>query len=111
MFHGLSALPCLADGLEDLNSDAEQYHTYSERSNIQRPMSREQWDDLASSTTPCSQTSDDETKPLNSGCMDRLASTEKQEFIPAVVNLVTANISNREGGRKVLETVETYSGD
>ncbi|XP_077316245.1 voltage-gated inwardly rectifying potassium channel KCNH6 isoform X2 [Lithobates pipiens] len=97
------------DGLEDLNSDAEQYHTYSERSNIQRPMSREQWDDLASSTTPCSQTSDDETKPLNSGCMDRLASTEKQEFIPAVVNLVTANISNREGGRKVLETVETYS--
>ncbi|XP_072270722.1 voltage-gated inwardly rectifying potassium channel KCNH6 isoform X3 [Pyxicephalus adspersus] len=97
------------DGLEDLNSDAEQYHSYSEKSNIQRPMSRDQWDDLASSTTPCSQTSDDETKPLNSGCLDRIASTDKQEFIPAVVNLVTANISNRDGGRKVLETVETYS--
>ncbi|XP_071967279.1 voltage-gated inwardly rectifying potassium channel KCNH6 isoform X3 [Engystomops pustulosus] len=98
------------DGIDDVNSDAEQYHTYSELTSLQRPMSRDQqWDDLASSTTPCSQTSDDETKPLNSGRMDRLPPTDKQEFIPAVVNLVTANISTHEGGRKVLETVETYS--
>ncbi|XP_073539265.1 voltage-gated inwardly rectifying potassium channel KCNH6 isoform X1 [Phyllobates terribilis] len=97
------------DGIEDVNSDAEQYHTYSELTNLQRPLSREQWDEMASSTTPCSQTSDDETKPLNSGRMDRLPPPEKQEFIPAVVNLVTANISSREGGRKVFETVETYS--
>ncbi|KAM4034053.1 voltage-gated inwardly rectifying potassium channel KCNH6 isoform 2-T2 [Anomaloglossus baeobatrachus] len=97
------------DGIEDVNSDAEQYHTYSELTNLQRPLSREQWDEMASSTTPCSQTSDDETKPLNSGRMDRLPPADKQEFIPAVVNLVTANISSREGGRKVLETVETYS--
>ncbi|KAM9296919.1 voltage-gated inwardly rectifying potassium channel KCNH6 [Gastrophryne carolinensis] len=97
------------DGLEDVNSDAEQYHSYSEMTNIQRARNREQWDDLASSTTPCSQTSDDETKPLNSARMDRIPPADKQEFIPAVVNLVTANISNREGGRKILETVETYS--
>ncbi|XP_077108782.1 voltage-gated inwardly rectifying potassium channel KCNH6 [Ranitomeya variabilis] len=97
------------DGIEDVNSDAEQYHTYSELTNLQRPLSREQWDEMASSTTPCSQTSDDETKPLNSGRMDRLPPADKQEFIPAVVNLVTANISSREGGRKVFETVETYS--
>ncbi|CAH2302777.1 potassium voltage-gated channel subfamily H member 6 [Pelobates cultripes] len=97
------------DGLEDINSDAEQYHTYSELTNLQRPLSREQWDEMASSTTPCSQTSDDETKPLNSGRLDRLPPADKQEFIPAVVNLVTANISTRDGGRNVLETVETYS--
>ncbi|XP_075033462.1 voltage-gated inwardly rectifying potassium channel KCNH6 isoform X1 [Mixophyes fleayi] len=97
------------DGLDDVNSDAEQYHTYSELTNVQQPLSQEQWDEMASSTTPCSHSSDDETKPLNSGRMDRLANTDKQEFIPAVVNLVTANISSHEGGRKVLETVETYS--
>ncbi|XP_066442770.1 potassium voltage-gated channel subfamily H member 6 [Eleutherodactylus coqui] len=97
------------EGIDDINSDAEQYHTYSELTNLQRPLSREQWDEMASSTTPCSQTSDDETKPLNSGRMDRLPPADKQEFIPAVVNLVTANISSCEGGRKVLETVETYS--
>uniref|UniRef100_A0A8C5N200 Potassium voltage-gated channel subfamily H member 6 n=1 Tax=Leptobrachium leishanense TaxID=445787 RepID=A0A8C5N200_9ANUR len=97
------------DDLDEINSDAEQYHTYSELTNLQRPLSREQWDEMASSTTPCSQTSDDETKPLNSGRMDRLPTADRQEFIPAVVNLVTANINSREGGRKVLETVETYS--
>ncbi|XP_056404148.1 potassium voltage-gated channel subfamily H member 6 isoform X5 [Hyla sarda] len=97
------------DGIDDVNSDVEQYHTYSELTNIQRPLSRDHWDEMASSTTPCSQTSDDETKPLNSARMDRLPQADKQEFIPAVVNLVTANISSCEGGRKVLETVETYS--
>ncbi|KAM8946625.1 voltage-gated inwardly rectifying potassium channel KCNH6 isoform 2-T2 [Pelodytes ibericus] len=97
------------EGVDDVNSDAEQYHTYSELTNLPRPLSREQWDEMASSTTPCSQTSDDETKPLNSGRMDKLTPADKQEFIPAVVNLVTANISSREGGRKVLETVETYT--
>ncbi|KAM4622600.1 voltage-gated inwardly rectifying potassium channel KCNH6 [Discoglossus pictus] len=99
----------LPDGLDDVTSDAEQYHTYSELTHLKRPLSRDQWEDLGSSTTPCSQTSDDETKPLNSGRTDRLPPTDKQEFIPAVVNLVTANISSREGGRKVLETVETYT--
>ncbi|XP_069808562.1 voltage-gated inwardly rectifying potassium channel KCNH6 isoform X4 [Dendropsophus ebraccatus] len=97
------------DGIDDVNSDVEQYHTYSELTNLQRPLSREQWDEMASSTTPCSQTSDDETKPLNSARMERITSADKQEFIPAVVNLVTANISSCEGGRKMLETVETYS--
>ncbi|KAG8447003.1 hypothetical protein GDO86_014446 [Hymenochirus boettgeri] len=96
---------CLDDGI----SDAEQYHTYSELTNLQRPLSQDQWDEMGSSTTPCSQTSDDETKPLKSSRGDRLTSTDKQEFIPAVVSLVTATISSSEGERKVLEAVETYS--
>ncbi|XP_053555760.1 potassium voltage-gated channel subfamily H member 6 [Bombina bombina] len=99
----------LPDGLDDANSDAEQYHTYSELTNVQQPLSRDQWEEMGSSTTPYSQTSDDETKPLKTGHKDKLLNSDKQEFIPAVVNLVTANISSREGGRKVLETVETYS--
>uniref|UniRef100_A0A6I8Q228 Potassium channel, voltage-gated eag-related subfamily H, member 6 n=1 Tax=Xenopus tropicalis TaxID=8364 RepID=A0A6I8Q228_XENTR len=97
------------EGVDEINSDAEQYHTYSELTNLQRPTSREHWEEMASSTTPCSQTSDEETKPLNSAPVDIQAAAEKQEFIPAVVNLVTANISSREGGRKVLNSVETYS--
>ncbi|XP_053309347.1 potassium voltage-gated channel subfamily H member 6 [Spea bombifrons] len=97
------------DGLDDGNSDTEQHHLFSDLTSLQHPLSHEQWDEMGSSTTPCSQTSDDETKPLNSARADRMPPADKQEFIPAVVNLVTANISSREGGRKVLETVETFS--
>ncbi|XP_075436515.1 voltage-gated inwardly rectifying potassium channel KCNH6 isoform X2 [Ascaphus truei] len=97
------------DGPDDGTSDAEQYHTYSELANLPRPLSQDQWDDAGSSTTPCSQTSDDETKPLHSGRPPAAATADRQEFIPAVVSLVTANLSGREGGRKVLETGEAYS--
>ncbi|NWY29078.1 KCNH6 protein, partial [Pheucticus melanocephalus] len=43
-------------------SDPEQYHTYSELTNPQEPLSKDQWDELGSSTSPCSQASDDEAK-------------------------------------------------
>ncbi|XP_069094112.1 potassium voltage-gated channel subfamily H member 6 [Pleurodeles waltl] len=96
------------DGLDDGNSDAEQYHTYSELTNLQGQVSKDHWDELCSTNTPCSQNSDDETKPLNAIKMEHFAASERQEFIPAMVNLVTSSMSGRDIGRKV-DNMEGYT--
>uniref|UniRef100_U3J3A0 Potassium voltage-gated channel subfamily H member 6 n=1 Tax=Anas platyrhynchos platyrhynchos TaxID=8840 RepID=U3J3A0_ANAPP len=75
-------------------SDAEQYHTYSELTNPQDPLSKDQWDDLGSSTTPCSQTSDDEAKPSS----------------PTKADLITANTSSTEVGKQAAESSQSYTG-
>ncbi|XP_069490229.1 voltage-gated inwardly rectifying potassium channel KCNH6 isoform X2 [Ambystoma mexicanum] len=98
-----------ADGLDEGNSDAEQYHTYSELTNLQGPISKDHWDELCSTNTPCSQISDDETKPLNAVKLEPFAGSERQEFIPAVVNLVTSSMGGREVGSKMADDVEAYT--
>uniref|UniRef100_A0A803TW11 Potassium voltage-gated channel subfamily H member 6 n=1 Tax=Anolis carolinensis TaxID=28377 RepID=A0A803TW11_ANOCA len=50
------------DGLDTGISDPEQYHAYSELTQLQRPHSKDHWDDMCSTTTPCSQTSEEEAK-------------------------------------------------
>nr|XP_033775067.1 potassium voltage-gated channel subfamily H member 6 isoform X2 [Geotrypetes seraphini] len=96
-----------SDGLDEGNSDGKQYHSCSELANPQAHKSRGHWDDLCSSTTPCSQTSDDEMKPLSAGQLDHFIPSEKQEFNPAVVNLATTNVSGQETHRRPVDNVET----
>uniref|UniRef100_A0A8C5U366 Potassium voltage-gated channel subfamily H member 6 n=1 Tax=Malurus cyaneus samueli TaxID=2593467 RepID=A0A8C5U366_9PASS len=75
-------------------SDAEQYHTYSELTNPQDPLSKEQWDDQGSSTSPCSQASDDEAKTGS----------------PAKADLITTRAGNVEVGKQVAESSQSYAG-
>uniref|UniRef100_A0A672UIS5 Potassium voltage-gated channel subfamily H member 6 n=1 Tax=Strigops habroptila TaxID=2489341 RepID=A0A672UIS5_STRHB len=75
-------------------SDAEQYHTYSELTNPQDPLSKDQWDDLGSSTTPCSQTSDDEAKTGS----------------PTKADLVTTGAGSTEAGKQAAESSQSYAG-
>ncbi|XP_014343047.1 potassium voltage-gated channel subfamily H member 6a [Latimeria chalumnae] len=83
-----------ADGAERGPSNPNQFYHCSEMTNHQCHEMRDHWDDMCSSATPCSQTSDDEVKLLNSDRMGHFDSFEKQDFAPAVA-MVTANESNR----------------
>uniref|UniRef100_A0A674I898 Potassium voltage-gated channel subfamily H member 6 n=1 Tax=Terrapene triunguis TaxID=2587831 RepID=A0A674I898_9SAUR len=82
------------DGLDTGISDAEPYHTYSELTNLQGPLSKDQWDDLCSSTTPCSQTSDEEAKPPS----------------PTQADLVTPNASGTDVSKQAAEDSQSYAG-
>uniref|UniRef100_A0A8C9N4U1 Potassium voltage-gated channel subfamily H member 6 n=1 Tax=Serinus canaria TaxID=9135 RepID=A0A8C9N4U1_SERCA len=75
-------------------SDAEQYHTYSELTNPQEPLSKDQWDDLGSSTSPCSQASDDEAKTGS----------------PVKADLITTSAGNTEVGKQAAESSQSYTG-
>ncbi|KAJ7313388.1 hypothetical protein JRQ81_004710 [Phrynocephalus forsythii] len=77
------------DGLDTGISDPEQYHAYSELTQLQHPHSKDHWDDMCSTTTPCSQTSEEEAK-LPSPTKDEFCTAiEKNSYAPAVVNLVS----------------------
>uniref|UniRef100_A0A8C3PFL4 Potassium voltage-gated channel subfamily H member 6 n=1 Tax=Chrysemys picta bellii TaxID=8478 RepID=A0A8C3PFL4_CHRPI len=82
------------DGLDTGISDAEPYHTYSELTNLQGPLSKDQWDDLCSSTTPCSQTSDEEAKPPS----------------PTQADLVTPSTSGTDVSKQAADDSQSYAG-
>uniref|UniRef100_A0A8C3U9D4 Potassium voltage-gated channel subfamily H member 6 n=1 Tax=Catharus ustulatus TaxID=91951 RepID=A0A8C3U9D4_CATUS len=75
-------------------SDAEQYHTYSELTNPRDPLGKGHWDDLGSSTSPCSQASDDEAKTGSPGKAD----------------LITSSAGNTEMGKPAAESSQSYTG-
>uniref|UniRef100_H0YUQ8 Potassium voltage-gated channel subfamily H member 6 n=1 Tax=Taeniopygia guttata TaxID=59729 RepID=H0YUQ8_TAEGU len=75
-------------------SDAEQYHTYSELTNPQDPLSKDQWDDLGSSTSPCSQASDDEAKTSS----------------PVKADLITTSAGDTEVSKQAAESSQSYTG-
>lgn len=91
-------------------SDAEQYHTYSELTNPQDPLSKDQWDDLGSSTTPCSQTSDDEAKPSSPTKAEPFPASKKDDFALPTLSLITANVSSTEVGKQAAESSQSYTG-
>ncbi|NXP13400.1 KCNH6 protein, partial [Thinocorus orbignyianus] len=91
-------------------SDAEQYHTYSELTNPQDPLSKDQWDDLGSSTTPCSQTSDDEAKTGSPTKAEPYPASKKDDFALPTLSLVTTNAGGTEVGKQAAESSQSYAG-
>ncbi|NWI48814.1 KCNH6 protein, partial [Calyptomena viridis] len=91
-------------------SDAEQYHTYSELTNPQDRLSKDRWDDLGSSTSPCSQTSDDEAKTGSPGKAEPFPTSKKDDFALPSLSLVTTNAGNTEVGKQVAESSQSYAG-
>uniref|UniRef100_H3ARA5 Potassium voltage-gated channel subfamily H member 6 n=1 Tax=Latimeria chalumnae TaxID=7897 RepID=H3ARA5_LATCH len=97
----------LRNGAERGPSNPNQFYHCSEMTNHQCHEMRDHWDDMCSSATPCSQTSDDEVKLLNSDRMGHFDSFEKQDFAPAVA-MVTANESNRAERKR--DSYHPYTG-
>lgn len=91
-------------------SDAEQYHTYSELTNPQDPLSKDQWDDVGSSTTPCSQTSDDEAKPGSPTKAEPFPLSKKDDFALPALSLITASASGTEVSKQAAESSQSYAG-
>ncbi|KFP91316.1 Potassium voltage-gated channel subfamily H member 7, partial [Apaloderma vittatum] len=96
---------------QDVNrcSSLKQYHTYSELTNPQDPLSKDQWDDLGSSTTPCSQTSDDEVK-TGSPAKAEPFPPKKDDFALPTLSLVTASAGGTEVGKQAAESSQSYAG-
>ncbi|NXR68614.1 KCNH6 protein, partial [Rhadina sibilatrix] len=92
-------------------SDAEQYHTYSELTNPQDPLSKDQWDDLGSSTSPCSQASDDEAKTGSPVKAEPFPTPKKDDFaLPSLSLITTTGAGSTEVGKQVAENSQTYTG-
>ncbi|XP_025915034.1 potassium voltage-gated channel subfamily H member 6 [Apteryx rowi] len=90
-------------------SDAEQYRTSSELTNPQDPLSKDQWDDLGSSTTPCSQTSDEEAKPSSPTKAEPFPAPKKDDFALPALSLATASTSGTEPGMQAAESSQSYT--
>ncbi|KAK2536106.1 Kcnh6 [Columba guinea] len=90
-------------------SDAEQYHTYSELTNPQDPLSKDRWDDLGSSTTPCSQTSDDEAKTGSPAKAEPFPTSKKDGFALPTLSLVTTSAGGTEVGKQAAESSQSYA--
>ncbi|NXU88520.1 KCNH6 protein, partial [Xiphorhynchus elegans] len=90
-------------------SDAEQYHTYSELTNPQDPLSKDQWDDLGSSTSPCSQTSDDEAKTGSPVKAEPFPTSKKDDLALPSLSLVTTSAGNTEIGKQAAESSQSYA--
>ncbi|NWH37518.1 KCNH6 protein, partial [Chloropsis hardwickii] len=90
-------------------SDAEQYHTYSELTNPQ-DQSKDQWDDLGSSTSPCSQASDDEAKTGSPVKAEPFPTPKKDDFAPPSLSLITTSAGNTEVGKQAAESSQSYTG-
>ncbi|CAM4704920.1 voltage-gated inwardly rectifying potassium channel KCNH6 isoform X2 [Caretta caretta] len=97
------------DGLDTGISDADQYHTYSELTNLQGPLSKDQWDDLCSSPTPCSQTSDEEAKAPSPTQAEPSPDSDKDDFAPAVLSQVTPNASGTGVGKQGADDSLSYA--
>ncbi|XP_065278612.1 potassium voltage-gated channel subfamily H member 6 [Emys orbicularis] len=97
------------DGLDTGISDAEPYHTYSELTNLQGPLSKDQWDDLCSSTTPCSQTSDEEAKPPSPTQAEPSPDSDQDDFAPAMLSLVTPNASGTDVSKQAVDDSQSYA--
>ncbi|RLV89479.1 hypothetical protein DV515_00014864 [Chloebia gouldiae] len=91
-------------------SDAEQYHTYSELTNPQDPLSKDQWDDLGSSTSPCSQASDDEAKTGSPVKAEPFPTPKKDEFALPSLSLITTSAGDTEVGKQAAESSQSYTG-
>ncbi|NWU27751.1 KCNH6 protein, partial [Dyaphorophyia castanea] len=89
-------------------SDAEQYHTYSELTNLQDPLSKDQWDEMGSSTSPCSQASDDEAKTGSPVKAEPFPTPSKDDF-PSL-SLITTSAGNTEVGKQAAESSQSYTG-
>lgn len=100
-------LPADPDGLEAGVSDLEQYHAYSELVQLQETRSRNHWDDMCSTTTPCSQTSEEETKTLCPPKAESFGASEKSSYASAMVNLVPGGT---EEGQLLTEDSQSYAG-
>ncbi|KAJ7427156.1 Potassium voltage-gated channel subfamily H member 2 [Willisornis vidua] len=90
-------------------SDAEQYHTYSELTNPQDPLKKDQWDDLGSSTSPCSQTSDDEAKTGSPMKAEPFPTPKKEDLALASLSLVTTSAGSTEAGKQAAESSQSYA--
>ncbi|XP_042643248.1 potassium voltage-gated channel subfamily H member 6 isoform X4 [Tyto alba] len=90
-------------------SDAEQYHTYSELTNPQDPLSKDQWDDLGSTTTPCSQTSDDEAKTGSPAKAEPFSTSKKDDFALPTLSLITTSAGRTEVGKQAAESSQAYA--
>ncbi|XP_071654256.1 voltage-gated inwardly rectifying potassium channel KCNH6 isoform X3 [Patagioenas fasciata] len=90
-------------------SDAEQYHTYSELTNPQDPLSKDRWDDLGSSTTPCSQTSDDEAKTGSPAKAEPFPTSKKDDCALPTLSLVTTSAGGTEVGKQAAESSRPYA--
>ncbi|XP_071433162.1 voltage-gated inwardly rectifying potassium channel KCNH6 [Pithys albifrons albifrons] len=90
-------------------SDAEQYHTYSELTNPQDPLRKDQWDDLGSSTSPCSQTSDDEAKTGSPVKAEPFPTPKKEDLALASLSLVTTSAGSTEAGKQAAESSQSYA--
>ncbi|XP_044303242.1 potassium voltage-gated channel subfamily H member 6 isoform X2 [Varanus komodoensis] len=93
------------DGLDAGISDPEQYHAYSELTQLQHPHSKDHWDDMCSTTTPCSQTSEEEAKIPSPTKGESYTATEKSTYTPAVVNLIS---DGTEADKMVTEDSLSY---
>ncbi|NXG37336.1 KCNH6 protein, partial [Dromaius novaehollandiae] len=91
-------------------SDAEQYHTYSELTNPQDPLSKDQWDDLGSSTTPCSQTSDEEAKPSSPTKAEPVPAPKKDDFALPALSLITTSAGGTEAAKQGAESSQSFTG-
>ncbi|NWV85625.1 KCNH6 protein, partial [Dasyornis broadbenti] len=91
-------------------SDVEQYHTYSELTNPQDPLSKDQWDDLGSSTSPCSQASDDEAKTGSPVKDEPFPTPKKDDIALPSLSLITTSTGNTEVGKQVAESSQSYTG-
>ncbi|NXA54802.1 KCNH6 protein, partial [Nothocercus julius] len=90
-------------------SDAEQYHTYSELTNPQDPRSKEHWDDLGSSASPCSQTSDEDAKPSSPTKAEPFLAPRKADFALPALSLVTPSAGGTEAGKQAAESSQSYA--
>ncbi|NXA93398.1 KCNH6 protein, partial [Melanocharis versteri] len=91
-------------------SDAEQYHTYSELTNPQDPLSKDQWDDVGSSTSPCSQASDDEAKTGSPVKAEPFPTPRKDDFALPSLSLITTSAGNTEVSKQAAESSQSYTG-
>ncbi|NXQ63439.1 KCNH6 protein, partial [Anthoscopus minutus] len=90
-------------------SDAEQYHTYSELTNPQDPLSKDQWDDLGSSTSPCSQASDDEAKTSSPVKAEPFPTPKKDDFALPSLSLIPTSTGHTEVGKRAAESSQSYT--
>ncbi|XP_064030117.1 potassium voltage-gated channel subfamily H member 6 isoform X3 [Pogoniulus pusillus] len=90
-------------------SDAEQYHTYSELTNPQDPLSKDQWDNLGSSTTPCSQTSEDEAKTGSPVKAETFPTSKKDDLALLRLSLNATSTGDTEAGKQAAESSQPYA--
>ncbi|XP_030920239.1 potassium voltage-gated channel subfamily H member 6 isoform X2 [Geospiza fortis] len=90
-------------------SDPEQYHTYSELTNPQEPLSKDQWDELGSSTSPCSQASDDEAKTGSPVKAEPFPTPKKDDLALPSLSLITTSAGNTEVGKQAAESSQSYT--
>uniref|UniRef100_A0A8D0H4E7 Potassium voltage-gated channel subfamily H member 6 n=1 Tax=Sphenodon punctatus TaxID=8508 RepID=A0A8D0H4E7_SPHPU len=82
------------DGLDAGISDVEQYHTYSDLTHLQDTHGKDHWDDMCSTTPPCSQTSEEEAKPPS----------------PTKAHLVTVNADGTKVCKSAMDGSQSYAG-